>query len=511
MENRSFLRKLTAVPGLPAEFCNPLKFASQFWQSAFILEEYLTAHFGPPAAALKMLDLFAGIGTYAIYFARHYKNYFSKIVATEKDPRTYDYLVERIKSFGLRNLIIPCKVDANAGFNPYLCPRLTLHKQTFDILLANPPYVPLPPGSGLVFNFGGPLGISAVFQFFKHLSQYSRPANAMFGLLAYSLGDSQPGRRGIINGTMNPEFIKNTAMRREYLSYKKMLRSLSNKYTLRYFVLLPPAWSGYSIDYADEPTILLDDYYRLLPQNLYNTRELLQFCKNFSRKYRFLTNLLIVGINKGKIQNRRAFLIKNIGPEYLNSVLKLEKICWPKQLQASRDNLASRLQNFSAGCVGAFNLDGTMVGFATSQRIKFKPTGELRQLAMARWMELDNYPDADISRTSDPRGNALHLVSACVMQKYRQQGLWQDMLIYRLKLAKLLNLDYAVILTRLAPKERRIFTRQELINYILHAPDPYLRTLRKYGFVPDGFIYKESDSESGGYWVCLYRKLKPEK
>jgi len=483
---------------LSKDFFNPLKFKEQFFQSVYIFEDYLNYYFFSNNDKIVSADLFAGIGTYTFFFANYYCYFIKKIYATEIDKTSYKIMEKLISIYTHKNLIIPCKVEEMAGYNPYLCENINNVK--FNAVIANPPYYPIPPNRkySLLYN-GGILGISGIIELLKDLNKHTSK-NSLLGCLSYSIGKAKIEKGSIITATLNDYEI--SVHGKEYKIYQKLINKLSKQWSFKFFVLNPPAWVGFNQN-KKEMVISLEEYYDLIfPKK---DKKISNFIKKFNEDCRFLHNIFIIGIKKENNQEPW-FVLKNIDNSYIDDVMELERQCWPENLQATRQNLSSRLTYYPEGCVGAFDVNGNLIGFATSQRINFYPYNEIKLRDLEKWMELDNFFDSDIRETSSPSGNTLHLVSGCVLEEYRGRGIWKDMIIYRLRLAKFLGLEYVVIISRLNyPKKDVKF--DELINYIESYQDPYLKVLRKFGFTFNSLIKKPEDIESAGYWVILYKKL----
>lgn len=492
----NFLEEIKKIK-IPENIFNPLKFKVQFLQSIYLFEEYFKINFNNRKKAI-LSDLFGGFGIYALFFAKHYKELLSRIYVTEKDKMAYDLMVKIIKSNRLVKFIIPCKVETNALFNPFLCKNFD--KANPDVLLANPPYIPIPFNLKFyLWGNGGPLGLSAVKEFLRDLPKFA-PKSVLFGCLAYSIGHKKIEKGSIITSNF-PIRLTNRVLEKERVEYDEVVDKICKDWNLKFFVLKPPAWVAYDKK-ADLNFVSLKKYYSLIFKK---NKEIENFIKLFPPKFRYLSNIFIIGQKKRNHTSER-IILKNIETTYLKSVMTLEKICWPLYLQASLDNIHSRLKYFPDGCVGAFNLKGKLIGFATSQRINFEPYSNILLINRPqKWMKLDSFRNSNILETCDPIGNALHLVSACVLPEYRKCGIWLDMIVFRLKLAKLLNLKYAVIVSRLNLNKN--IGVQKLFEYVSNYEDPYLKFLMKIGFVVNGVIEKKDDISSGGYWVLMYKTL----
>lgn len=495
MKHDDFLLYLKSRISIPDKVFNPFKFKEQFLQSVFIIEEYINILYDKK---IILADLFAGIGTYALFFANYQDKLIKKVIATEKDEKAFQIMNDAINHFRAKNLIISYKIDNNAGYNPFKNKNLKSLK--VDIIVANPPYVPVPKGVKIAdWADGGKLGLSSIIELFKNINKFTTN-KALFGCLSYSIGSKKIENSSLVIGNFKGK-IKNEELQKEKTYYEEVFYHNLRRWKIIYFELRPPAWVGYSKE-SDCPVIPLNNYYELILKK--QKEEIKAFCYNFSKNERYLSNIFIVGLKNSKCRTR--YIIKTIGQEYLREVMDVEKKCWPKYLQASTDNIKSRLRYFPEGAVGVFNTVGKMLAFATSQRIKYEPKSAMGYLPIEKWMELDYCKNSNILSTSDFKGNALHLVSACVLPEFRGMGIWKDMIIYRLRLAKLLGLKYAVIVTRLRPTNNKVSVA-DLFKYIASGNDPNINLLKRFGFRVNGMIKKDEDKESFGHWVLMYKEI----
>jgi GNAT superfamily N-acetyltransferase len=494
MKYDKFLLDLKSRISIPGGVFNPLKFKEQFFQSVYIIEDYINILYDKK---IFLADLFAGIGTYALFFAEHNK-LIKEVIATEKNEKAFQILNEAINYFTKKNLIIPYKIDNNARYNPFKNKYIKSLK--FDVIVANPPYVPVPEGVNIAnWADGGKLGISAIIELFKNINKFTQN-KALFGCLSYSIGSKRIENSSLVIGNFKSK-IKNEELEKEKIYYQEIFNDNLDRWKVIFFELRPPAWVGYKKE-LNCPIIALNDYYKLVQKK--KREEIKAFCYNFPKNERYLSNIFIVGLKNSKCRTR--YIIKTIGEEYLREVMDIEKKCWPEYLQASKDNIKSRLRYFPEGTVGVFNTFSKMLGFATSQIIKFEPKSTLGYLPIEKWMELDYCKNANILNTSDFKGNALHLVSACVLPEFRGMGIWKDMIIYRLRLAKLLGLKYAVIISRLRATNREMYVA-DLFKYIASGNDPNICLLKRFGFRVNGMIKKDEDKESLGHWVLMYKEI----
>ncbi len=467
---------------------NPLKLKEQFLQVVSIFDEYFLLHFRDKVT---LCNIFDQVGMYTLYFASRYSNSIKKIYVIERDEKSYNALRE-ILNFDFpyyNNKIIPVFIGKENALKTYKS-ESTLNKK-FDVLMFN--------SANILYQVNGDwLGISQIFDFLSFLKKHAN-SQAMFSCLAFSIGKRKIEKGGVILGNL-PIYDYQS-----YNQYRETLEKIFKEWSVKFFVLSPGSWVGFKSNYdIRENYISLKEYCDIFSCKIDPFVE--KYIQSFDKKARFVHNIYIVGL-KGRYHNHFPVLIKNIDTSYLREVMKLELICWPKNLQASEQNIKSRLTYFPEGCVGAFTLEGKLIGFATSQRINFIPFKKVSKIEKLNWMKLDSVAEANILETCDMNGNALHLVSACVLPEYRGKGIWKDFIVFRIRLAKLLNLRYVVILTRLN-LPNKMLNYDEILNYAEISDDYYIKTLKKFGFTINGIIEKPDDVESAGHWVLMYKDLK---
>lgn len=470
---------------------NPFRFAIQSILGGSIIKyetEIKNLH------SIRLLDLCAGTGFLGIYLYNSLKN-IRKVVATEVNPFAIEFLKKNILRSNAKRAFKVLKTVGNRRIYP--------EKETnkYEVIISNPPYVPFPNYEfGHVWSNGGFYGIDFLEEIYRKLNRFTKKGSILF-IFSYSLGKRKPEDGSLIIENFHSDGIQ----MKEHLI---LTEKLKKEWNFKYYVLNPPAWVGFIESNREgiADAIKIKDYYDLLGYK--NNQKLLKYSKELKEnKIGYLHNVIICA-ERAK-PKKESYLIKSIDVSYMKKVMKLERLCWPIELQATERNLKSRLVNFNIGCHAAFDLKGQMIGFSTSQIIKFDTNlseGRFNEIKPVKWMELDTNRDANLKKTQNLNGNALHLVSACVLPKNRRNGIWKSMIIYRLSLAKIFDLDYVVIMTRFA--EAKFSNEKGMLGYLNKMTDPNVSTLAKLGFRPIKYIKKEDDKNSGFYWIMMLKELK---
>lgn len=136
--------------------------------------------------------------------------------------------------------------------------------------------------------------------------------------------------------------------------------------------------------------------------------------------------------------------IRNARKEDLDSVLLVEEEAWPEEARAPRTKFEERLKTFPEGFFVAF-LNDKIVGATTSQIINYDPKNPPNS-----WTEIT--ADGHISRTNNPKGNCIYVVSLGVSPNSRingkSPGIGTKLLEQQKNLTKELNLNYLVLSSR---------------------------------------------------------------
>lgn len=202
--------------------------------------------------------------------------------------------------------------------------------------------------------------------------------------------------------------------------------------------------------------------------------------------------------------------IRALGLVDLPHIVELERVAWPPDVRATDAQLEDRLHTFAAGFLGCFQ-EGSLVGMASSQIIRFQPSHERR-----RWADLT--ADGWIGRTHDPLGNCLHFVSVCAHPRTRGQGVAHRLNVARLECARRHGLESALTDTRLPGLARY------LRDHAGSAPEEYVTAVRQgvvaecvvtmyltLGFEILGLVGQcmRSDAESANYGLAMFRRVSP--
>lgn len=185
-------------------------------------------------------------------------------------------------------------------------------------------------------------------------------------------------------------------------------------------------------------------------------------------------------------------------------MIECEEKTWPPYLRASFEKLTKRLDIYPEGVWGAFVVEGNnaqlkLVGFGTSQIVKYYPSKQGKS-----WTEMTM--SGDISKTHNPKGNTLHLVSASVIPKFRRYGIWRNLIILRMLQAYLKKLKFVILHSRIPS-----FHRSKKDVKVYASKHRYIKFLSNLGFKIGNIIENcENDPESKNYCILMYREIEYE-
>ncbi|MFW9879719.1 MAG: hypothetical protein ACFFG0_42130, partial [Candidatus Thorarchaeota archaeon] len=386
--------------------------------------------------------------------------------------------------------------------NPFESDELN-KTQKFDLIIANPPYVPVPSDEKYFkWGDGGEYGIEIISNILTEIKNYLSESGKLI-MVAYSLG-----RYYIENGSLLTGNIKFPQIEDKLnIPYQKIFEYLKSSHNI-FYCCDPPAWIGYQKILGKSHPILYDKYNSVIFRNSIKKT----YCEKLKDlKINYLHNLIL----ESELTNLTpAIIIKKLHRKYLNKIIDIENKCWPEELRASKDNLSLRLNSFPEGCHGAFTIDGELVGFSTSQIINLKiedipniTQSKIPIVQKKTWMELDTNKNGDIRRTHIKNGNTLHFVSACTLPEYSGRKIWHALINKRIILAKQLNLDYIVVSSRLSDYSSKC----DIYTYLDNFQDRYLKSFKKFGFSPVGILLINKNENKDKYWIFLIKDLKKEK
>jgi tRNA1(Val) A37 N6-methylase TrmN6 len=478
-----------------------LKFNAQLRQHLFYLDFIIRTLMIKGKKKLRVLEPCSGNGAYSVYIAGKYLDFIDQIHVTETNPRSLQWLDYNIRLNGLENKITIHKIEDNRTKNPF--DSVTLPAEfKFNLIVANPPYVPIPPWKKYPrWGNGGEFG----FDVAKHIIESAQTRLKKDGFLSvvlYSLGKEYLEKGSLLTDRL--DFSNTPAkLRLVHGRIKKAVQASSVLIQECY----PAAWGSFEKRLAYKNPISYDVYYRSIFGTM--TKRDSIYVRDLKKlKIDYLHNVVV------EISPRRSqphILVRRITTSDFETVMKLENTCWAEELRAARKNLRSRLLHFPAGFIGAYTWAGELAGFATSQRVSIGAeiadlclTGEIPMLTKFSWVDLDSIAEADIRRTQDPGGNALHLVSGCVSPRYQGLGIWRAMIKKRLSLASYLGLPYAVVASRLAGYT----IGQDVYAYLRRNDDGYIRVFRSFDFRPACLVPINKNTTSDKYWLILIRQMK---
>lgn len=182
----------------------------------------------------------------------------------------------------------------------------------------------------------------------------------------------------------------------------------------------------------------------------------------------------------------------------------LEQRIWPPHIQATSEQLCARVEAFPSGVQGVW-VNESLVGFGSSQIVHYSPALSPEQLAILLPRR------GIISRNHDPTGNCLHLMSGGILPEFRRRGLWRLLVQSRISLAKMLNLEWVIVDSRMHSYVNRP-ARYAACSPIAYATtleagvpvDPYLAFFSALGFRFIASVASSyTDPESGDIWPFL--------
>jgi SAM-dependent methyltransferase len=433
------------------EVFNISRFITQFNNHCHLLDISIPQIFKGKGSKIRVLDLCTGVGSYAMYVGKKYHKIIEEVCATEINPLSIKLFQKNTESNELKKLVHIHPVIDKESQNPF---PPSLKGEKFDLIIANPPYVPVP--DIMVFPkwaTGGFLGLDVISEIMKEYAAYLS-YNGVMIWVTYLLGSAKFEERNIFSTEIkidNPEIISNQ---------NQIIKKFINNSINILYTSLPPAWNGYDrrftkdcIDYQKYLGFISNYVPAGNPTDIY-TEQLR------SNKLNYLHNFIIESFPK-KNETSGTFIIKNLENEYLDEIMILEDECWPDNLQASRKNIKSRITHFGKGFFGCFTITGELTGFATSQIIELSDS-ILRETSISHlpilkpfpWMNLDIYAESEITQTHNLKGNCLHFVSGCISKKFRSLGLWKALLKARIVLSRQLQLEFCAVLSRLSDSSK---------------------------------------------------------
>lgn len=199
------------------------------------------------------------------------------------------------------------------------------------------------------------------------------------------------------------------------------------------------------------------------------------------------------------------FEIRPIKFNEIDQLYNCELRIWPNNLQASYNQLKKRVVIHPEGIIGIWH-NNKLIGTASCQRINYSKNDPINNLFKIlpkqgedEYLHLEN-------------GNCLFLMAGGIQADYRENGLWNILINYRLALAKYYNVNYALVDLRIPYYSRNNFN-SDIIKYIYSKSnekyiDPYIACFKKFGFDIIGTTTSSYiDNESGNTWVFMLKEI----
>lgn len=199
-----------------------------------------------------------------------------------------------------------------------------------------------------------------------------------------------------------------------------------------------------------------------------------------------------------------------IPPGKINSFLfrvdKVEKLTWPKEIQATIEKFKSRLDIFPEGFVTISLPEVGIVGVSTSEIIDYDPT-----IPINSWEAITD--NGWIKNTHTPSGNALYVVSLGVSPQFSNMGIGTLLLKEQVIFTQFKALKYLIVGARIPGYStyHKIHHSTLIQQYIYLKRDdglpvdPEIRFYTKNGLRVIKTIsnYMKNDSESENYGAVM--------
>lgn len=287
----------------------------------------------------------------------------------------------------------------------------------YDVIIANPPYVPIPDEIEKEYESWGKAGFDGLWYTLKLIEKAPQllKDDGIMILVIYSLGD---------------ELYPNDL-------FKKIADDSPLKIIASH--IFPPVWVGFNPTWISNPIHF--DYLSLrfkrgeIPDEEFQlNREHNSAITRLSAKHRkdgnsYIHHLLVV-VERNADNDHRKYFARRIKASDLDEIIAIEQQneIWPLRLQASLEKIAMRFQVYPEGFWSIFRFDNAkwnLCGFSTAQPLIYASSKIGKS-----WEQLTMFGKINITAKSE--GNTLQLVSAAVLPTERRQGLWKHMVFLRL-------------------------------------------------------------------------------
>jgi len=192
--------------------------------------------------------------------------------------------------------------------------------------------------------------------------------------------------------------------------------------------------------------------------------------------------------------------IRRVKKSELNDVIRVENEAWPEEIRAHLEKFESRISIFSQGFLAAYS-NGTMAGVSTSQIIDYP------NMDLTSWEKITD--NGFITRSHNPKGNAIYVVSLGISNKYQGRGLGSKLIEAQKQLVNRLGLQFLVLGARIPMYHKHntipIHDYLKLKNEKGEPLDKELRFYLRTGLNIDRVVpnYMEDDPESLNYGVVM--------
>lgn len=229
--------------------------------------------------------------------------------------------------------------------------------------------------------------------------------------------------------TPDGKLITNDLVTEHWYRYLKKWKGLLDNATL--FTLQPHTLTPISIN---QNLSFLNGYFQETINRL--------CARNFIDSESYIKQAAAVGLFNQKPVNRfpvkenfcqlslhqfdvRDYIIRNAREEDLNSLYRLEDLCWAKEIKSSENLIAARLKIYPEGQF-VLEKEGKVLGVIYSQRID--------QIS-----ELDNCDSSNVHHLHNPEGSKIQLLAVNIDPEYQDFGYGDQLLEFMLQRSSLVN------------------------------------------------------------------------
>lgn len=195
--------------------------------------------------------------------------------------------------------------------------------------------------------------------------------------------------------------------------------------------------------------------------------------------------------------------VRNATREDIDGVMRVEEEAWPAEIRAPREKFENRLKLFPQGFYVAL-MDGRVMGVTTSEIIPYDsahPVDKWEGVTDNGW----------ITKTHNPQGNALYVVSVGVSPLAGGKGVGSQLVQAQKKLVEQLNLDCLVLGARCPGYGQSKYDGIKVEDYVRlqradkQLEDPELRFYTRNGLsvLKPILRYMDEDPESRHYGIVM--------